>query len=73
MNHRWDYDKEHHIPGCESKDGNDRTEKPCLICSVIKVTVHPPQGYPWNEWRSSDGKYIAESRPPCVAREVSAL
>jgi hypothetical protein len=48
-------------------DGNDRTERSCQICGLIKITVHPPQGFPWREWRTKDGKpWVGYLTPPCA-------
>lgn len=55
MKHRWDHDKEKRLAACESPDGNGRTERPCERCGLIKITVRPPDGRPWREWRLMEG------------------
>lgn len=65
--HRWDINAIIRKPACESQDGNDRTERTCLHCGMVKITVHPPQGFPWHEWRTATGAvWQGDSTPPCV-------
>jgi hypothetical protein len=46
----------------------EQTERTCVLCEMVKVTVHPPQGMPWREWRPKDGPQIQlEHTPPCRA------
>jgi len=47
---------------------NDQTERTCANCELVKITVHPPQGYPWREWRDrgSQIQYTYERTPDCV-------
>lgn len=45
----------------------DRTERTCVHCGLVKITVHPPQGWPWREWRTREGKrWEGENTPPCL-------
>lgn len=45
----------------------DRTERTCALCGLVKITVHPPQGWPWREWRTREGKrWEGENTPPCL-------
>lgn len=73
--HAWDYDNERKIAACDSSDGNDRSEKPCLHCSLVKITVHPPFGIPWREWRFGAGEnFKSDLTPRCEpSGEVAAL
>jgi hypothetical protein len=66
--HRWPDESERRIPACESPDGNDRTEKTCQHCGMVKVTIHYPHGrIPGREWRRSNGAVIKiEHTPPCT-------
>ncbi|MPZ58455.1 MAG: hypothetical protein GEU91_18575 [Rhizobiales bacterium] len=60
--HRW-------IHGHDSPDGCSRTERTCVLCTMVKITVHPPQGLPWREWRTFDGKvWHGTATPPCLDR-----
>lgn len=46
----------------------DRTERTCSFCGMVKITVHPPQGWPWREWRTREGKrWEGERTPPCLS------
>lgn len=49
-------------------NGCAQTERRCLKCGVVKITVHPPQGQVWTEWRTGDsGQYQMQLSvtPPC--------
>jgi hypothetical protein len=32
-----------------------QTERVCLTCGAVKVTVHGPDGQHWREWRRTQG------------------
>jgi hypothetical protein len=65
--HRWDRDKWRYLDGHESPDGNSRTERPCGNCGLVKITVHPPHGNSWREWRTKGGQvYVGDATPPCL-------
>lgn len=57
----------------ETVSGCDETHKRCLFCSVTKITVHPPQGYPFRVWMHANGqRFQMDRRPPCLnASETS--
>ncbi len=62
--HRWV--GEHRIAACDSFDGNERTERGCPLCGLVKITVHAPHGLPWREWRRRNGERIyGQATPPC--------
>lgn len=58
---------EHRIPACDSFDGNERTERGCPLCGLVKITVHPSDGsFPWREWRTAKGERLrGQATPPC--------
>lgn len=61
--HRWNL--EHRIPAIESPDGNNRTEKTCPFCGLVKITIHYPNGkYPGRSWRTKDGRVFDQDRVP---------
>lgn len=66
--HRWPASHDREIPACESPDGNDRNEKDCRNCGITRITVHPPEGFPFHQWRKPDGFVLPISRftPPCT-------
>jgi hypothetical protein len=65
--HRWNAIDVRRVPACDCADGNDRTERTCAICGMVKVTVHPPHGDAWREWRTKAGAvWQGTSTPPCV-------
>ena len=52
----------------DTANGCAQTERRCLTCGLVKITVHPPQGLPWTEWRTGDaGQYQIQlsTTPPC--------
>lgn len=55
MKHRWsDPFRQHH-----------KTERYCINCGLVKVTRHPPQGFPWKEfWRGLD-QIQSTATPAC--------
>lgn len=48
--------------------GNDQTVRRCQFCRLEKITVHPPQGLPWREWRDAKGgpQMRLSFTPPCI-------
>lgn len=45
----------------------ERTERLCALCGLVKITVHPPQGFPYREWRTRAGKpWQGDNTPPCL-------
>jgi len=53
--------------------GCPQSERTCQRpgCGLVKITVHPPQGLPWREWRPKDGPQMAlSSTPPCLVDEA---
>jgi hypothetical protein len=69
--HRWNEIEPLRLSGQFTTDGNDRTVKTCAACGLQKITVHPPHGFPWNEWRSRRGHVLRMlSTPPCITGEV---
>ena len=66
--HRWHAGVER-IAECA--DGNARSVRRCARCGLLRITVHPPHGYPWTEWQALDGQMIYQPRTP-ACEEVSA-
>lgn len=65
--HKWDHDHERRAAAIDYADGNARNEKRCLQCGITRVTVIPPHGHPWHEWRTKTGAvYPGEATPPCI-------
>lgn len=60
--HRWV--GERRVPACDSVDGNERTERGCGLCGIVKITVHPPHGLPWREWRTAKGEQLKQTATP---------
>lgn len=51
----------------ENENGCAQTERTCQKCGLVRITVHPPQGLPWLEWRTRDaGQMQLSSTPPCL-------
>lgn len=51
---------------------HQQTERMCLRCLLVKITVHPPTGGGWREWRWADApsQFVDVVEPECI--EVSA-
>jgi hypothetical protein len=64
--HRWGSPAT--VPPAEAFDGNERTERICGVCRLVKITVHPAFGIPWREWRHPDGAATFQGTitPPCI-------
>lgn len=47
--------------------GCAQTERTCTQCGLVKVTVHPPRGVPWIEWRDWECREQKQQHgtPPC--------
>lgn len=59
------------LDGSQYADGNARTERTCIACGLVKVTVHPPHGLPWREWRTAAGKvWRGDATPPCLSQRA---
>lgn len=64
------------IRGTHTQTGCEQSERQCEQCGMIKITVHPPQGFPWREWRhpKSPKQFTGSNTPPCCPPgEVKAL
>lgn len=51
-----------------------KTERQCIRCNMVRVTKHPPVGFPWIEyWRGLD-RLPGDKTPPCepIAETVTA-
>jgi cytochrome c5 len=67
MHHEWDHANEKRLAASDSPDGCARNERTCMNCHMVKITVIPPHGYPWTQWRTRDGQvWVGEATPPCI-------
>lgn len=70
-NHKWSGGMVR-VPARETPNGNDQTERTCATCGLVKITVKPPRGFPWPEWRRPGGKqFRCEMTPGCIATAVA--
>jgi hypothetical protein len=48
---------------------HQQTERTCKRCKLVKITVHPPEGGGWREWRWGDGgcQFADRVMPECGA------
>lgn len=60
------------VPADPSLGRHQQTERHCPKCKLVKITVHPPQGDGWREWRWGDANWQFADRvePECVAETV---
>lgn len=65
--HQWDHSNARRIPACDAPGGCDQTERDCKHCTLVRVTVHPPNGLAWREWRNTRQgiQFTADGTPPC--------
>lgn len=53
--------------------GCPQSERVCAHCGLVRITVHPPHGLPWREWRPKDGPQMQfEATPPCLPNHADA-
>lgn len=66
--HKWPEDRHAKIfLAQETRDGLERHERTCIQCGMTRITVIPPVGWPWHEWRTKDGPvWVGEATPPCL-------
>jgi hypothetical protein len=63
-------------PGYVASDtpsGCPQTERVCLHCRIVRVTVHSPDNRHWREWRhpASAVQFTCDHTPPCQHRVVA--
>ena len=72
--HEWNDGAERRLAATDAGDGNARNERDCLHCGMTRITVIPPHGYPWHEWRTRDGQvWVGEATPPCLFGALKAV
>ena len=63
--HRWG-DRITIVDGTVS--GCEESHRVCVKCALLKITVHPPNGFPWRVWRTAAGAaWQGDRTPPCHA------
>ena len=69
--HSWSESNPVYIDGHDCADGNDRTEKTCPKCGLVKINVRgADRKMYWREWRTKAGKtWQGEATPPCLDHE----
>lgn len=62
--HRWKDDEDPRpVLGA---DGLERKTPICIHCGMSRITVIPPYGFPWHEWKTVAGQnWQGELTPPC--------
>jgi hypothetical protein len=58
-----------YIGANQSPDGNERQERACQSCGLIKITVIPPKmpPFPWRRWRWPGLlEFAADQTPTCT-------
>lgn len=67
--HEWDHDNIVRIAADDTPNGCGQTIRTCKRCALIKITMHPPQGECWLEFRKGDMQTALSHTPPCKDRE----
>jgi hypothetical protein len=62
--HRWKGAPVTILPD-ESKSGCEETHRTCEYCGLVRVTVHPPVGFPFSLWQYPDGERSDGLTPMC--------
>lgn len=74
--HSWDHDNVKRIIADDTESGCEETIRTCLICGLIKITVHGRDGRPWPEFMmlGSGARIPLSTTPPCRrVRSVEAM
>jgi hypothetical protein len=51
----------------QGASGCQETERACIHCGLVKITVHPPHGLAYRAWRTASGmRAQIEHAPPCT-------
>jgi hypothetical protein len=68
--HRWDEDTIQRIAASDSDNGCSQTHRTCLHCGLIRITMHPPQGFPWPEFMLPESRvrFRMDRTPHCVPK-----
>ena len=69
MRHKWDINQEQRLAADCTEDGCGRTIRVCEKCGRRKVTVHPPQGFPYFEWPDHP-QWHSQTTPPCSTAAI---
>jgi hypothetical protein len=69
--HRWDLPRS---VLTDTPSGCEETERECVDCHLVKITVHPPFGFPYRAWRTAAGmRATIEHTPPCNPIECESV
>lgn len=51
----------------------DRRERTCTKCGLVRITMIPPHGLAWREWRHPKWEHSVKlgATPPCVEKAES--
>lgn len=60
--HRWN--EKFTIP--IGRSGCEESHRICAVCSLIRITVHPPHGAPYRLWQYDDGERADGLTPMCA-------
>jgi hypothetical protein len=63
------------IPANATLHRHNQTERSCIRCKLVKITVHPTTGNAWREWRWGDStheQFIDPIEPECTATHSEA-
>lgn len=74
LTHPWGEPKA--IAADASLGRNGQTERVCVHCRLVRITVHSPDRRHWREWRhpNSAVQFPAQATPPCQRfTEATAL
>lgn len=66
--HKWKLPERYAAGECQASC--DETWRRCMRCGLIKITVKPPEGFPWLEWERPPmlPRFKSELTPPCEVK-----
>ena len=66
--HLWDRDLKS-VPANPALGREQQTERSCLKCKLVKITVHPRQGPAYRLWRRGDAlsQFADDVTPECAS------
>ena len=55
------------VDAANSPAGYEQSERQCALCDLIKITVHPPEGFAYRAWRyrNTSEQFSAPRTPLC--------
>ena len=57
----------------DSSNGCQLSERTCALCGLVRITVHPPEGFAYRAWRTPSGyALVSDHTPACEPLKVAS-